>query len=311
MGPSIIPPATPNSFHHSWARQLDPPDGTALPENPRVAGPAAVTAARVSGVTRRSAVVLEVAYTDTLQLILGGPVQRPSPSSGPCITSNRTLRSSMLRAIGPTTPSNANGPIPGSVRLVCGREWVRPQFAEMGRHAIDPPPSLPTPPADMPAAMAAPLRRLDPPGVREMSPRVVRPSVKEIVRLHAMSSSGALVTPRMMAPAWRRRATGGASRSPSHAPPGSGQSAGRRFYRTLDTERDAVQHAEFFALTHRRLRHSSLPPRLRPARTRLAWDSTLQYGRGAPPPVRPVTSSGICSAMDTADGKVRSGMRSL
>src|SRR5579859_2557077 len=76
---------------------------------------------------------------------------------------------------------------------------------------MEPPPSLPTPPADIPEAMAAASPPLDPPGVRSRSQGLlVRPHSTLSVS-HAIKSSGVLVTPSTIAPAFRSRATRGAS----------------------------------------------------------------------------------------------------
>src|SRR5439155_20973443 len=76
---------------------------------------------------------------------------------------------------------------------------------------IDPPPSLPTPPADIPAAIAAASPPLDPPGVRARSHGLLVRPYNKLSLSHAISSSGVLVTPSTIAPALRRRATSGAS----------------------------------------------------------------------------------------------------
>src|SRR5580704_17405625 len=76
---------------------------------------------------------------------------------------------------------------------------------------IDPPPSLPTPPAEQPAAIAAASPPLEPPGVRERSQGLfVRPYSRLSVS-YAIKNSGTLVFPRMMAPAARSLLTSGAS----------------------------------------------------------------------------------------------------
>src|SRR6185437_9294100 len=76
---------------------------------------------------------------------------------------------------------------------------------------IDPPPSLPTPPADMPQVIAAASPPLDPPGVRSRSHGLLLRPYRSLSVSHAMSSSGVLVTPRIMAPVLRNRSTRGAS----------------------------------------------------------------------------------------------------
>ena len=90
--------------------------------------------------------------------------------SAPAITSSSSCTSSIVRAIGPTTPVSANGPPHGGKCPVAGTRpgvGLRPQMPlKCAGTRIDPPPSLPTPPADSPAAMAAASPPLDPPGVR-------------------------------------------------------------------------------------------------------------------------------------------------
>ena len=76
---------------------------------------------------------------------------------------------------------------------------------------IEPPPSLPTPAADMPEAIAAASPPLEPPGVRSKSHELLVRPYRRLSVSHAISSSGVFVTPRMMAPALRKRWTRGAS----------------------------------------------------------------------------------------------------
>src|SRR5438094_6946163 len=94
-----------------------------------------------------------------------------SPSSGPCMTSNKIFKSFTVLAIGPTTPSKANGPTEIGKCPVAGMRpgvGFNPQIpVKCAGTRIDPPPSLPTPPADKPAAIAAASPPLDPPGVRK------------------------------------------------------------------------------------------------------------------------------------------------
>src|SRR6202166_3049812 len=96
-----------------------------------------------------------------------------STSSGPCMTWNSNFKSAAVRAIGPTTPNNANGPADTGKCPVAGMRpgvGFNPQIPlKCAGTRIDPPPSLPTPPADNPAAIAAASPPLDPPGVREKS----------------------------------------------------------------------------------------------------------------------------------------------
>src|SRR3981189_1909492 len=121
----------------------------------------------------------------------------------------------MVLAIGPTTPIRANGP-PDFGK--CPVEGMRPGVGfspqipqKCAGTRIDPPPSLPTPPAESPAAMAAASPPLDPPEVRVTSQGLFVRPYKRLSVSHAMSSSGVLVTPRITAPAARSRATSGAS----------------------------------------------------------------------------------------------------
>src|SRR5579864_1769905 len=96
-----------------------------------------------------------------------------SPTSGPCITSDRTFKSEMVRAIGPTTPNRANGPTDCGKCPVAGMRpgvGFSPQIPQKcAGTRIEPPPSLPTPPAEHPEAIAAASPPLDPPAVREKS----------------------------------------------------------------------------------------------------------------------------------------------
>src|SRR5208282_3129735 len=96
-------------------------------------------------------------------------------------------------------PRIENGPTHGGR---CPRPGIRPGvgFSEQmpvkcAGPRTDPPPSLPNPAADIPAAMAADSPPLDPPGVRSRSHGLlVRPQSKLSVS-HAIRNSGVLVTP--------------------------------------------------------------------------------------------------------------------
>src|SRR5580700_5620448 len=94
-----------------------------------------------------------------------------SPSSDTCITSNSTFKSETVRAIGPTTPIKAKGPTEVGKCPVAGMRpgvGFSPQIPlKCAGTRIEPPPSLPTPPAEHPAAIAAASPPLDPPAVRE------------------------------------------------------------------------------------------------------------------------------------------------
>src|SRR5207302_8991113 len=76
---------------------------------------------------------------------------------------------------------------------------------------MEPPPSLPTPPAEQPEAIAAASPPLDPPAVRSRSQGLFVRPYKRLSVSQAISSSGVLVTPSMIAPAVRSRPTRGAS----------------------------------------------------------------------------------------------------
>src|SRR5438067_13154043 len=120
----------------------------------------------------------------------------------------------MVRAIGPTTPIQEKAPAPGGKCPAAGTRpgvGFSPQIPlKCAGTRMDPPPSLPTPPAEQPAAIAAASPPLDPPAVRCRSQGLlVRPSRRLSVS-HAISNSGALVTPITTAPAARTRETSGA-----------------------------------------------------------------------------------------------------
>src|SRR5689334_14723712 len=92
-----------------------------------------------------------------------------SPLSGPAITWNINSTSRIVRAIGPTTPIKAKGPTEAGKCPVAGTRpgvGLRPQIPlKCAGTRIDPPPSLPMPPAEQQAAIAAASPPLDPPGV--------------------------------------------------------------------------------------------------------------------------------------------------
>src|SRR6476646_8152852 len=104
---------------------------------------------------------------------MGTGAAEGSPISKPCMTSNSNLTSPADLAIGPTTPKEANGPIDCGKWPAAGTRpgvGLSPQIPQKcAGTRIDPPPSLPTPPAEHPEAMAAASPPLDPPGVRERS----------------------------------------------------------------------------------------------------------------------------------------------
>src|SRR5579864_9228522 len=76
---------------------------------------------------------------------------------------------------------------------------------------MEPPPSLPTPPAEHPDAIAAASPPLEPPGVRDRSQGLLVRPYRRLSVSHAIRSSGVLVVPRIMAPAFRKHQTSGAS----------------------------------------------------------------------------------------------------
>src|SRR5580704_4830307 len=90
-----------------------------------------------------------------------------SPASGPAITSKSKRTSAMVRAMGPTTPIQEKAPAPGGkcpvdgIRPGVGLSPQMPQKCAGTR--MEPPPSLPTPPIEQPAAMAAASPPLEPP----------------------------------------------------------------------------------------------------------------------------------------------------
>src|SRR5579863_10675512 len=96
-----------------------------------------------------------------------------------------------VRAIGPTTPSCANGPAePGKWPVEGTRPGVgfSPQIPlKCEGTRIEPPPSLPIPPAEQPEAIAAASPPLEPPDVRDKSQGLlVRPCTRLSVS-HAIS----------------------------------------------------------------------------------------------------------------------------
>src|ERR1700722_7087184 len=116
--------------------------------------------------------------------------------------------SATVRAIGPTTPSKANGPTEVGKCPVAGMRpgvGFTPQIPlKCAGTRIEPPPSLQPPPADNPAAIAAASPPLDPPGVRDKSQGLLVRPCRRLSVSHAISNSGVLVVPKMMAPAPRR-----------------------------------------------------------------------------------------------------------
>src|SRR5271156_5735133 len=147
---------------------------------PRAANAVAVfcTAATVSGVCAPSAAVSSKPIRiprrlAEVKLRAATGAESASPGSGPCKTSKSARTSATVRAIGPTTPSHENAPLlegkwpVAGIRPGVGFSPQMPQKCAGTR--IEPPPSLPTPPAEQPAAIAAASPPLEPPGVRAKS----------------------------------------------------------------------------------------------------------------------------------------------
>src|SRR5271170_5413225 len=141
---------------------------------PRAANAVAVfsTAAVVSGVCAPSAAVSSKPMRiprrlAEVKLRPATGAESASPGSGPCKTPKSTRTSATVRAIGPTTPSQGNAPLLGGKWPVAGiRPGVgfSPQMPQKcAGTRTEPPPSLPTPPAEQPAAMAAASPPLEPP----------------------------------------------------------------------------------------------------------------------------------------------------
>src|SRR6185437_2897091 len=84
-----------------------------------------------------------------------------------------------------------------------------PQKCEGTR--MDPPPSLPTPPAEHAAAIDAASPPLEPPAVRDRSQGLLVRPYRRLSVSHAIRNSGVLVVPSTIAPASFRRFTSGAS----------------------------------------------------------------------------------------------------
>src|SRR6202035_3149378 len=117
----------------------------------------------------------------------------------------------MVRAMGPTTPIHENAPTPAGKWPVAGilpgvgfnahipQKWAGTR--------IDPPPSLPTPPAEQPDAMAAASPPLEPPADRSKFHGLLVFPLKELSVSYAIKYSGVFVFPKMIAPAARSLAT--------------------------------------------------------------------------------------------------------
>src|SRR2546429_8459525 len=122
------------------------------------------------------------------------------------MTENSHCASSTVRAIGPRDCSTVTSTSSDGMRSGVGRKPTTPQHDAGMR--IEPPVSPPSATEHMPAATAAPLPPLDPPGVMPcLQGLCVGPDRGLLVPIDAPSSGG-LVLPRMGMPADRAGATG-------------------------------------------------------------------------------------------------------
>src|SRR3982074_658385 len=126
-------------------------------------------------------------------------------------TENKSLTSATVRPMGPTTDSPAGPPRPRAPRSGEGRRPTTPQHDAGMR--IEPPMSVPIATAAIPAATAAALPPLDPPGVMPDRQGLLVFGKIAFVVPTAAASSGRLVLPRIAAPAARARATATVSSS--------------------------------------------------------------------------------------------------
>src|SRR5271163_20972 len=139
-----------------------------------------------------------------------------NPPSGPgivVVTSKNNAASFTDRAIGPLTlsPHQASSCGASGTRSRCGLIPNRPHQPDGMR--IEPPPSDPKANGASPAATAAPLPPLLPPGVRAVFHGLrVAPNVSDSVN-GKFINSGTLVLPMITAPAARNRLTTSASRT--------------------------------------------------------------------------------------------------
>src|ERR671919_37865 len=136
---------------------------------------------------------------------VGGGSEKRSRSSGPAVTSRWRAASATVVVSSPhTAVSDPVGPGWG-MRPWLGLNPTRPQNAAGIR--VGPPPSLAVATGTRPAATAAALPPLDPPGVRSGSQGLrAAPNTLVLVKLR-VPNSGAAVLPTGTAPAARRRAT--------------------------------------------------------------------------------------------------------
>src|SRR5258707_14943446 len=136
---------------------------------------------------------------------MGKGAESASPASGPAITSKSKRTSATVRAMGPTTPIQEKAPAPGGK---CPVEGMRPGVGfnpqipqKCAGTRIEPPPSLPTPPAEQPAAMAAASPPLEPPAECARFHGLLVFPVRRLSVSEAIKNSGVLVLPGRMAPA--------------------------------------------------------------------------------------------------------------
>src|ERR1700684_451413 len=153
-----------------------------------------------------------------VQSILAGGKAVVSRKSGCDRTVSISAQSATVRVIGPicaTLPVGDNGH--AGTRPNCALIPTRPVKAQGIR--IEPPPSVPTVSGPMPAATAAALPPLEPPGVRSVfhGLRVVPVRGESVAAFQP--NSGVVVLPSNTAPCSRKRATAGASSF--HGPAGS------------------------------------------------------------------------------------------
>ena len=123
------------------------------------------------------------------------------------MTSSRSAQSSAVRAIGPTVSNvQDTGTTPRfDTRPVDGRRPVTPQRAAGIR--IEPAVSVPSVPATIPAAAAAPLPPLEPPQIRSVSHGLRAGPKCGLVVVAPNANSCVLSLPTTTAPARRRWAT--------------------------------------------------------------------------------------------------------
>ena len=136
----------------------------------------------------------------------------PSGAGDVVVTSRKRAASSTVRVIGPLTlsPCHASSCGDNGTRSRCGFRPKRPH--QVAGVRIDPPPSDPTPNGARPAATAAAVPPLLPPGDREGSHGLrVGPNVGDSVNGQIVIS-GTFVFPMTIAPAARNRRTTSASR---------------------------------------------------------------------------------------------------